>query len=90
MLPATEVVYDAWYMAVPGHRLKRGQTISKQLLGQSVLIGRAADGGVFALRDICPHRGIPPATAASTATRSNAATTAGASTARGPARTSRR
>lgn len=59
MLPATEVVYDAWYMAVPGRRLKRGQTISKQLLGQSVLIGRSADGGVFALRDICPHRGIP-------------------------------
>jgi len=60
MLPATEVVYDAWYMAVPGRRLKRGQTIGKQLLGQSVLIGRSADGSVFALRDICPQPRHPP------------------------------
>ncbi len=29
------------------------------LLGEPVLLGRAADGSVFALRNICPHRGIP-------------------------------
>ncbi len=29
------------------------------MLGEPVLIGRASDGKVFALRDICPHRGIP-------------------------------
>ena len=28
------------------------------LLGEPVLIGRGRDGRVFALRDICPHRGI--------------------------------
>jgi phenylpropionate dioxygenase-like ring-hydroxylating dioxygenase large terminal subunit len=50
---------EIWYYAVPGDRLKPGKTLSKRLLGEPLLLGRAADGGVFALRDICPHRGIP-------------------------------
>jgi phenylpropionate dioxygenase-like ring-hydroxylating dioxygenase large terminal subunit len=33
--------------------------LAKTLLGEPVLLGRDADGRVFALRDICPHRGIP-------------------------------
>lgn len=59
MLPATEVLYDCWYLALPGSRLKRGQTLRKMMLGVSVLLGRDAQGNVFAMRDICPHRGIP-------------------------------
>jgi phenylpropionate dioxygenase-like ring-hydroxylating dioxygenase large terminal subunit len=50
---------EMWYFALPGERLRRGRTVAKMLLGEPVLLGRAADGGVFALRDICPHRGIP-------------------------------
>jgi phenylpropionate dioxygenase-like ring-hydroxylating dioxygenase large terminal subunit len=48
---------DAWYYAVPAHDLRRGQALHKTLLGEPVLIGRAADGNVFALSDTCPHRG---------------------------------
>jgi len=59
MLPATEVLYDCWYLALPGQQLKRGRTLRKMMLGQSVLLGRDAQGKVFAMRDICPHRGIP-------------------------------
>ena len=33
--------------------------MAKTLLGEPLLFGRGADGRVFALRDICPHRGIP-------------------------------
>jgi phenylpropionate dioxygenase-like ring-hydroxylating dioxygenase large terminal subunit len=29
------------------------------LLGEPVLLGRMRDGPAFALRDICPHRGVP-------------------------------
>ena len=29
------------------------------LLGMPLLLGRTAEGGAFALRDACPHRGIP-------------------------------
>jgi phenylpropionate dioxygenase-like ring-hydroxylating dioxygenase large terminal subunit len=33
--------------------------IGKKLLGQSVLLGRDREGLPFAMRDLCPHRGIP-------------------------------
>ena len=53
--------------------------------------GRAADGSVFALRDICPHRGIPlQLRPLRRAARSSAAITAGASIRRGAAPPSRR
>ena len=50
---------EMWYFAVIGTRLQLGKMLAKTLLGEPLLLGRAADGGVFALKDICPHRGIP-------------------------------
>lgn len=50
---------NLWYFALPGRRLKPGQTLGVTLLGEPLLLGRARDGKPFALRDICPHRGIP-------------------------------
>lgn len=44
---------------MPGGTLKPGQTIAKTLLNEPILFGRTQAGDVFALRDICPHRGIP-------------------------------
>src|ERR1700679_1746081 len=37
----------------------RGDMTRVMLLGEPVLIGRMKDGAAFALRDICPHRGVP-------------------------------
>jgi phenylpropionate dioxygenase-like ring-hydroxylating dioxygenase large terminal subunit len=50
---------ELWYYAVPGEQLKPGKMLKKTLLGEPILLGRATNGSVFALRDICPHRGIP-------------------------------
>jgi phenylpropionate dioxygenase-like ring-hydroxylating dioxygenase large terminal subunit len=50
---------DLWYMAAPGAALGRGQLRRYVLLGEPVLLGRMRDGLPFALRDICPHRGVP-------------------------------
>jgi phenylpropionate dioxygenase-like ring-hydroxylating dioxygenase large terminal subunit len=50
---------EAWYYALPGHRLKRGAMLAKTLLGEPLLIGRDTAGTPFALRDLCPHRGVP-------------------------------
>ncbi len=50
---------DIWYYAMPGDGLKRGRMVGKTICGEPLLVGRDAKGGVFALLDICPHRGIP-------------------------------
>lgn len=50
---------EAWYYAAPSRKLRRGRMLALTMLGEPVLIGRDRAGAVFALRDICPHRGMP-------------------------------
>ncbi len=50
---------DVWYFALPGRSVKVGKMTAMTILGEPMLIGRDAAGAAFALRDICPHRGIP-------------------------------
>ena len=59
MLEATPILRNFWYLALAGARLPRGAMRTTRLAGEPLLLCRGADGGVFALRDICPHRGIP-------------------------------
>jgi phenylpropionate dioxygenase-like ring-hydroxylating dioxygenase large terminal subunit len=52
-------LWDFWYPAlrsteVTGNRLK-----TAMLLEVPLVLGRTAEGKVFAMRDSCPHRGIP-------------------------------
>jgi phenylpropionate dioxygenase-like ring-hydroxylating dioxygenase large terminal subunit len=54
-----ELLRELWYVALVGADLAPGKVAHKMLLGEPVLIGRRLDRQVFALRDICPHRGIP-------------------------------
>jgi phenylpropionate dioxygenase-like ring-hydroxylating dioxygenase large terminal subunit len=55
----TTLLHNFWYVAMPGEQLKPGKLAGKKMLGEPILLGRLAGGQVFALRDICPHRGIP-------------------------------
>lgn len=48
---------ECWYYALPAHALKPRATVHRTILGEPILLGRDADGNVFALRDTCPHRG---------------------------------
>jgi phenylpropionate dioxygenase-like ring-hydroxylating dioxygenase large terminal subunit len=48
-----------WYFAMPSNKLKRGKMVSKTILEEPLLIGRDENGVIFALRDVCPHQGIP-------------------------------
>ena len=50
---------DSWYMATHAAKVGKASLRREMLLGEPVLIGRMRDGKVFALRDICPHRGVP-------------------------------
>ncbi len=55
----TEPLREAWYYVAAGRRLRPGATFAKVMLGEPLLLGRDAAGTAFALRDICPHRGMP-------------------------------
>jgi len=50
---------EAWYYAVASRRLKRRDLLAKTMLGEPVLLLRDGTGTPFALRDLCPHRGMP-------------------------------
>ncbi|MCB0393402.1 MAG: aromatic ring-hydroxylating dioxygenase subunit alpha [Bdellovibrionales bacterium] len=50
---------NLWYLGALSSEVKIGQMVPKKLLGDPVVITRGKDGKVFALKNICPHRGIP-------------------------------
>ncbi len=50
---------DLWYMPALASSLGSGQMRREMLLGEPVLLGRLKSGELFAMRDICPHRGVP-------------------------------
>lgn len=50
---------NIWYYAMSGAALRPGQMAHRILLGEPVLLCRRTNGAIFALRDVCPHRGIP-------------------------------
>ena len=54
-----ELLKGCWYLAMPAAQLKVGQMVAKTICGEPMLFARHKDGSVFALRDSCPHRGIP-------------------------------
>ncbi|MFP5266778.1 MAG: Rieske 2Fe-2S domain-containing protein [Acidobacteriota bacterium] len=53
------MVFGDWYPALRSGRLRPGSSALTMLLGIPMLLGRKQDGALFALRDLCPHRGIP-------------------------------
>ncbi len=50
---------NLWYLAFHNSKLKKGKLVSKEILGERIVFGRDAEGNAFALRDNCPHRGVP-------------------------------
>ncbi len=50
---------NLWYYAMHGSQLQAGVLLQKEILGEKVVFGRSRSGKPFALRDNCPHRGIP-------------------------------
>lgn len=57
--PAATLIYNDWYPALRSDRLRGRETATALLLGIPLLLGRTASGELFAMRDSCPHRGIP-------------------------------
>ncbi len=59
MMEPTLFLKNLWYFALPGSELKSGKLVQRKILGEPIVFGRDASGKPFALRDNCPHRGVP-------------------------------
>jgi phenylpropionate dioxygenase-like ring-hydroxylating dioxygenase large terminal subunit len=55
----TTLLYDDWYPAMRSAPLRGKQMSTAMLLGIPLVLGRKDDDRLFAMRDNCPHRGIP-------------------------------
>ncbi len=52
-------LWDFWYPALRSTEIKGRKLATAVLLEVPLVLGRTADGKAFAMRDSCPHRGIP-------------------------------
>src|SRR5437868_1781630 len=52
-------LYGFWYPALRSNRVRGSRLAMATLLGIPLAIGRKSSGEAFALRDACPHRGMP-------------------------------
>jgi phenylpropionate dioxygenase-like ring-hydroxylating dioxygenase large terminal subunit len=57
--PTTTLIYDDWYPAIRASEISGKQMAKAILCGIPLVLGRKSDGKYFAMRDLCPHRGIP-------------------------------
>ena len=52
-------LWDFWYPAVRSTEITGRKLATAMLLEVPLVLGRTSDGKAFAMRDSCPHRGIP-------------------------------
>ena len=57
--PDTALIYNDWYPAMRSDALRGRKMSTAMLLGIPLVLGRKDNGSLFAMRDTCPHRGIP-------------------------------
>ena len=52
-------LWDFWYPALRSSQIRGRSLETAMLLEVPLVLGRTSDGRAFAMRDACPHRGIP-------------------------------
>ena len=52
-------LWDFWYPALRSDEIYRKNLATAMVLEVPLVLGRTSEGKVFAMRDACPHRGIP-------------------------------
>ena len=50
---------NLWYFVMHGSQLEKGKLAPREIVGERIVFGRDPEGKPFALRDNCPHRGVP-------------------------------
>ncbi|GAC1634484.1 MAG: aromatic ring-hydroxylating dioxygenase subunit alpha [Candidatus Acidiferrum sp.] len=52
-------LWDFWYPALRSEEIRGSKLATAMRLEVPLVLGRTSDGPAFAMRDACPHRGIP-------------------------------
>src|SRR3974377_2128486 len=52
-------LWDFWYPAMRSGAIHGRKLAKAMLLEVPLVLGRTSEGKAFAMRDACPHRGIP-------------------------------
>jgi phenylpropionate dioxygenase-like ring-hydroxylating dioxygenase large terminal subunit len=52
-------LWDFWYAALQSSEISGRKLVTAMLLEVPLVLGRTSEGKAFAMRDSCPHRGIP-------------------------------
>jgi phenylpropionate dioxygenase-like ring-hydroxylating dioxygenase large terminal subunit len=52
-------LWDFWYPALKSEAIRETKLVTAMLLEVPLVLGRTNEGKPFAMRDACPHRGIP-------------------------------
>jgi len=52
-------LWDFWYPAARSSEISGCRLVTAMLLEVPLVLGRTSNGRAFAMRDSCPHRGIP-------------------------------
>jgi len=52
-------LWDFWYPALRSTEVRGNRLAKAMLLEVPLVLGRTSEGAAFAMRDSCPHRGIP-------------------------------
>ncbi len=52
-------LWDFWYPALRSEAIRGQQLVTAMLLEVPLVLGRTTQGRAFAMRDSCPHRGMP-------------------------------
>src|SRR5258708_4139569 len=52
-------VWDFWYPAARSGEIRGNRLVTATLLEVPLVLGRTLEGKAFAMRDSCPHRGMP-------------------------------
>lgn len=57
--PDAGFLWDFWYPALRSEEIRGKKLVTAMLLEVPLVLGRTTEGRTFAMRDSCPHRGIP-------------------------------
>src|SRR5229473_2963880 len=52
-------LWDFWYPAARSGEIRGNRLVTATLLEVPLVLGRTSEGKAFAMRDSCPHRGMP-------------------------------